>query len=75
MLELTVRITRNIFDIKPLTYTRKCQSEYDKRVWGLIKDVPSSKLQVAQRATIAHLNPMGQGQSGPKPYATFPPPQ
>ena len=31
--------------------------------------------QVAQRATIAHLSPMCQGQSAPKPYATFPPPQ
>ena len=29
--------------------------------------------QVAQRATIAHLNPMCQGQSAPKPYAAFPP--
>ena len=33
------------------------------------------KKQVAQRATIAHLSPMCQGQSAPKPYATFPPPQ
>ena len=31
--------------------------------------------QVAQRATIAHLSPMCQGQSAPKPYAAFPPPQ
>ena len=31
--------------------------------------------QVAQKATIAHLSPMCQGQSGPRPYATFPPPQ
>ena len=27
--------------------------------------------QVAQRATIAHLSPMCQGQSAPKPYAAF----
>ena len=33
------------------------------------------KKQVAQRATIAHLSPMCQGQSAPKPYAAFPPPQ
>ena len=31
--------------------------------------------QVAQRATIAHLSPMCQGQSAPKPYAAFPSPQ
>ena len=31
--------------------------------------------QVAQRATIAHLSPMCQGQSAQKPYAAFPPPQ
>ena len=31
--------------------------------------------QVAQRATIAHLSPMCQGQPAPKPYAVFPPPQ
>ena len=31
--------------------------------------------QVAQRATIAHLSPTCQGQSAPKPYAAFPPPQ
>ena len=31
--------------------------------------------QVAQRATLAHLSPMCQGQSAPKPYAAFPPPQ
>ena len=28
--------------------------------------------QVAQRAKIAHLNPMCQGQSALKPYAAFP---
>ena len=33
------------------------------------------KKQVAQRATIAHLSPMCQGQSAPKPYAAFPPTQ
>ena len=31
------------------------------------------KIQVAQRATIAHLSPMCQGQSALKPYAAFPP--
>ena len=31
--------------------------------------------QVAQRATIAHLSPMYQGQSAAKPYAAFPQPQ
>ena len=30
--------------------------------------------QVAQKATIAHLSPMCQGQSAPKLYAAFPPP-
>ena len=34
-----------------------------------------NRKQVAQRATIAHLSPMCQGQSAPKPYAAFPPPQ
>ena len=33
------------------------------------------KQQVAQRATIAHLSPMCQGNSAPKPYAAFPPHQ
>ena len=33
------------------------------------------KQQVVQRATVAHLSPMCQGQSAPKPNAAFPPPQ
>ena len=42
--------------------------------WAKIHACKINK-QVAQRATIAHLSPMCQGQSAPKPYAAFPPPQ
>ena len=43
--------------------------------WFFIHISMNRKKQVAQRATIAHLSPICHGQSAPKPYAAFPPPQ
>ena len=58
-----------------LTTPRGRNFYVNRNILSLWSFVASFKKQVAPRATIAHLSPTCQGQSAPKPYAAFPPPQ
>ena len=60
-------------------HPRISKCSHTKLLWVCTESFISLTLihvkQVARRATIAHLSPVCQGQSAPKPHAAFPPPQ
>ena len=68
-----IHIFKHTYGRRRPTYTISSPMSLRLR-WAKINACKINK-QVAQRATIAHLSPMCQGQSAPKPYAAFPPPQ
>ena len=60
---------RKTFDELKSNYRQALISNYHDLV-----QIGNILKQVAQRATIAHLSPVCQSQSAPKPHAAFPPP-